>query len=86
VFTNGKIRVIIILSVRDNDYILLNIYFWRKIIMNIGTALIYLFLVFAFMFLLGVCGWFTENTKVGSKLTASAAKKFFGIDVNELED
>lgn len=54
--------------------------------MNIGTALIYLFLVFAFMFVLSVCGWFAENTKIGSKLTASATKKFFGIDVNELED
>jgi len=54
--------------------------------MEIGTALIYLFLVFAFMFLLSVCGWFAENTKVGIKLTDFMVKKMFGINVNDLED
>lgn len=36
--------------------------------------------------LMGLGGLFVEKTKVGSKLIEYTSKKFFGIDLNKMED
>jgi len=45
-----------------------------------------LMFTFILMIVLAIGGWFVEETKLGSKLSRWAGIKFFGIDVDTLED
>ena len=42
--------------------------------------------VLVLLTLMGIGGLFVEKTKVGGKHVEYTSKKFFGIDLNEMED
>jgi hypothetical protein len=42
--------------------------------------------VLILLFLMAIGGVFIEHTKVGEKLAYFMTKKFFNIDLNEMED